>query len=212
VKTVPLAFIPPCIPKSAKSPPVGDGWIHEVTVDGWRIQIVKDRDRVALYTSDRNVCSHCFPALTKAFGAIAAKSCIIDGVLVACEPGRVIHIAVLHHALGSAREESIGVVGFDLLHLNGHDVRSLPLIERKLLLKMLTAKAAVANLVFVDGYADGGALIDAAGQLGLEGVVSKRRDAPYRSGRRGEWVKTKCATWLEANSDRGRRRAKSERV
>jgi bifunctional non-homologous end joining protein LigD len=85
-----------------------------------------------------------------------------------------------------------------LLHLNGHDLRSLPLIERKLLLKMLTARVAVANLVFVDGYADGGALIAAAKQLGLEGVVSKRPNAPYRSGRRGEWVQTKCAAWVES--------------
>jgi bifunctional non-homologous end joining protein LigD len=142
--------------------------------------------------------------LRKAFSAIAARSCIIDGELVACASGRVVHITALHRAPGSGRGESTGVVGFDLLHLNGHDLRSLPLIERKLLLKMLTARAAVANLVFVDGYADGGALIAAAKQLGLEGVVSKRRNAPYRSGRRGEWVQTKCAAWVEANNDRWR--------
>ncbi len=129
---------------------------------------------------------------------VPSQSCIIDGELVAADAGGFWTIA------GAAGENGPGVcvVSFDLLPLDGHDLRGLLLIERKDRLQGLLAKFQVPSLVYSDHFPDGSSLLKAAERLRLEGVVSKRRDAPYRSGCCSSWVKTKCETWLAANRDR----------
>jgi bifunctional non-homologous end joining protein LigD len=92
----------------------------------------------------------------------------------------------------------------DLLFHNGRDVRELPLVERKDLLMVLIMGAGDSRLRLSDGFDDGGELLAAAERMGLEGVVSKRRDAPYRSGSQCGWIKTKTRAWREANKDRWR--------
>jgi bifunctional non-homologous end joining protein LigD len=93
------------------------------------------------------------------------------------------------------------VWAFDILELNGRDLRPAPLTKRKLALEKVVNKAQDHRLRLSEHFDDGVALLASAERMGLEGVVSKRRDAPYRSGP-GDWIKVKCTTWREQNKDR----------
>src|SRR5690242_15983582 len=101
----------------------------------------------------------------------------------------------------SAAENLVEVWCFDLLEINGLDLRSLPLVERKEKLAAVLA-CATDNLRYSEVFADPGKLLDACEQKLLEGIVSKRSDAPYRSGK-SDWIKVKCESWREANKERG---------
>jgi ATP dependent DNA ligase domain len=127
VKVASTAFVPPSIPKLTTRPPAGDGWLHEVKVDGWRLETVKDGSDVALYSRNGVDLAYRFPALTEACGAISARSCIIDGELVAADASGFWGIPRATGRNGAG----VCVVAFDLLHLDGNDLRALPLIERK---------------------------------------------------------------------------------
>jgi bifunctional non-homologous end joining protein LigD len=96
------------------------------------------------------------------------------------------------------------VWAFDLLHHNGRDLRDLPLIERKARLEKLIIAANAGWLHYSESFDDGVELLKAADRMRLEGIVSKRCDAPYRSGKQCGWIKIKCATWREANRERWR--------
>ena len=91
---------------------------------------------------------------------------------------------------------------FDLLHLDGKDLRALPLTERKATLERLIYKARDNRLRFSETFDDGAKLLASCDRMSLEGIVSKRADAPYRSGPTKDWIKVKCAAWREANKDR----------
>ena len=99
-------------------------------------------------------------------------------------------------------EEQIAVIAFDFLHIEGEDLREMPLISRKACLEGFVSRAALPCLSCVPWFEDGGPLLATMERLGLEGVVSKRYDSPYRSGRREEWVKVKSKRWIEANRER----------
>jgi bifunctional non-homologous end joining protein LigD len=96
------------------------------------------------------------------------------------------------------------VWAFDLLHHNGRDLRDLPLFERKARLEKIIRAANADWLRYSELFDDGLKLLAEADRLGLEGIVSKRRDAPYRSGKQSDWIKVKCHTWREANKERWR--------
>lgn len=197
-------FIPPCIPTRAKALPAGPGWLHEPKLDGWRIQVVKEDDRIALLTRNGHDLAQRLPRLTKALQDIHLRSCIIDGELVADEEDRIGSALTMQSALASGREGQVAVMAFDLLHMAGEDLREVPLIQRKECLEALVGRATLPGLSYVAAFEDGGPLLATMESLCLEGVVSKRYDAPYRSGRRKEWVKVKCQIWLEANRERWR--------
>ena len=93
---------------------------------------------------------------------------------------------------------------FDLLQHNGRDLRELPLVERKARLEKVIIAANAGWLHYSESFDDGFELLKAADRMRLEGIVSKRRDAPYRSGKQSDWIKTKCATWRQANKERWR--------
>jgi hypothetical protein len=93
-------------------------------------------------------------------------------------------------------------VAFDLLELDGKDLRGEPLERRRQKLADLLERSGIACMCFSEAFNDGSALLKACAGLGLEGIVSKRRDAPYRAGKRPEWVKVKTAEWREANQER----------
>jgi bifunctional non-homologous end joining protein LigD len=134
--------------------------------------------------------------------AVPARSCIIDEEVTAFDPLDllVFHALHFHHAT----DDDIAVWAFDLLFDDGRDVRKLPLIERKEILAVLMIGAGDDRLRLSDGFDDGVELLAAAKRMGLECVVSKRRDAPYRSGSECSWVKVKTQAWREANSERWR--------
>src|SRR5262245_51712750 len=102
------------------------------------------------------------------------------------------------------QESELAVYAFDLLHLNGQDLRPQPLIERRQLLDRLLRRAKVPSLHLVDAFDDGQKLLEAAERHGLEGVVSKRRAAPYHSGPTRDWQKIKTQAWLKTNRERWR--------
>ena len=197
-------FLQPCIPKPVKALPTGSGWLFEPKLDGWRIQVVKHGKAVTLFTRNGHDCSRRVPRLVEALAALPVNSCIIDGELVADEEDRIGNLWSLHRALNEGRDELCSVLAFDLLHCDGEDLRSLPLIDRKDGLDRLVSTAAIPSLSYVAPFTDGARLFTTMDELGLEGVVAKRAASPYRSGRRGEWVKVKCQSWLEAHREQWR--------
>ena len=96
------------------------------------------------------------------------------------------------------------VWAFDLLYLNGKDLRPLPLVDRKVRLGRLVSKVRGTWLCYVETFTDGATLLKAADRMGLEGIVSKKAAAPYRSGSKCDWIKVKCPSWREANKERWR--------
>jgi bifunctional non-homologous end joining protein LigD len=197
-----LRFIPPCHPTLRPAPPTGDGWIHEVKFDGWRVQLHKEGRHVALYTKSGYDYALRFRGLSDALRALDADAAVIDGELVACDEEGAPDFRVLHSRAAISAE--LCIWAFDLLHLNGRDVCALPLADRKYLLERIVHKTNDDWLRFSETFDDGVKLLASAERMGLEGVVSKRARSRYRSGRSADWIKVKCPTWREANKDRWR--------
>jgi bifunctional non-homologous end joining protein LigD len=169
-----------------------------------RIEVVKDLEAIALYTRTGRDCSRRLPGLVQAFHGLPVRSCIIDGELVADEEDHAGDIWTLHRAMREGRHEQICVAAFDCVHLDGRDLRALAWTERNARLRRLTSHADLPELLAIEHFDDGERLLTIAEKLGLEGVVSKRRSEPYRSGRQPCWTKVKCPTWREKNRERWR--------
>jgi bifunctional non-homologous end joining protein LigD len=187
-RVLPAGFIEPCIPILAHKPPAGPQWVHEIKHDGYRLIARRDGERVRLFTRRGYDWTERFPAIATAAAKLRAKSFTLDGEAVICGPDGIAAFDELHsrRRLGEAI-----LYAFDLLELNGEDLRPLPFSKRKLRLARLLARAA-AGLAFNEHIeADGATVFEHARRMGLEGIVSKRLDAPYRSGRSGDWIKTK---------------------
>jgi bifunctional non-homologous end joining protein LigD len=195
-----LSFIDPCIPREVRQPPKGEGWIHQPKLDGWRCQAVKIGPKAVLYSRYGHDLSKRFPTIAAAVAKLPAKSVILDGELVqAGERG------IDFYALVGKQRRNVSFMVFDILSLDEKDLRSLPLEERLAQLKMLLSLSKVRDVALVPSFADGGALMLAAMKHNLEGVVSKRRDSAYTSGRGRFWLKSKTPTWRQANKDRWER-------
>lgn len=137
-----LKFIEPCIPTTAKALPIGPGWLFEPKIDGWRIQVAKDGDRVALYTRNGHDIAERLPRLTDALRGLPVRSCHIDGELIADYEDRIGDLWSLQRAMAEGRENRVAVMAFDLLSLDGFDLRGLHLADRKLRLDQLVARGA----------------------------------------------------------------------
>ena len=200
-------FIEPCCPTPRKEPPSGDGWLHEVKHDGYRAQAQFADRTPRIFTRRGYDWAARMPTIAAAVSALPVKSVILDGELVAIDTKGNAVFYELPAAVTSkpSRVKSwLIYYAFDLLYLDGFDLRGVPLIERKRLLQSLLNAARGLQLIkHVEHLdADGPVVLDHACKLGLEGIVSKRADAPYRSGKRPEWIKTKCPAWREANKGR----------
>ena len=188
-RALPAGFIAPCLPTSAPQPPSGDDWLHEIKHDGFRVIGRKNRDRVKLYSRPGNDLTDRFPLIVEALTKLRSQSCIIDGEAVACgEDG----IASFDRIRYRQHDASVFLYAFDLVELNGDDLRRDPLAVRKATLASLLAHAA-PGLRFNEhlNEQDGPLVFAHACKLGLEGIVSKRRNSPYRSGRSPDWIKSK---------------------
>jgi len=177
---------------AVESPPNSDGWCHEIKFDGYRMQLrVEDGDAVlktrkALDWTDK-------------FGAIAkvAKSLpdvLIDGEIVAMNQHGAPDFSALQAALSDGKTNALIFFAFDLLFADGEDLRSLPLRERKARLKkLLEARKGNRRLIqYVEHFEESGdSILEAANKLSLEGIISKKLDSPYRSGRSESWTKAK---------------------
>ncbi|HEU5254739.1 MAG TPA: DNA ligase D, partial [Vicinamibacterales bacterium] len=175
------------------TPPSGDEWLHEIKYDGYRIGARVRNRRVSLYTRNGNDWTAAFPEVADAVDHLGLDDALIDGeVAVVLPDGRTSFQALQNTAAGGRRGTLVYFV-FDLLRMKGDTLESRPLEERKALLKKLVGSRSTGRIRFsehIDG--NGQAFFSEACRAGLEGIVSKRRDQPYRAGRHGGWVKTKC--------------------
>jgi ATP-dependent DNA ligase len=207
VRTLPAGFIAPCLPMTAPSPPSGPLWLHEVKHDGFRIIARKDGERVRLYSRLGNDLTNRFPLIVEAMARL--PSCTIDGEAVACDDSGVASFNLLLHR---KRDDHVFLYAFDLIELDGEDLRREPLEQRKVDLRRLLSDAEPGLLFneWIDGGDFDAATVFEHGAvpLGLEGIVSKRKDSRYVSGRSPYWLKMKnpesAAARREAEEDWGR--------
>lgn len=185
-----LSFIPPLLPTLVDKPPEGDGWIHEVKFDGYRSQIVRDKDGVRIFTRRGLDWTAKYRDLVKAAGELNAESAIIDGEIVVLDEAGHSDFGELRKAI-TRRQHDLYFVAFDLLHLNGHDLRDMPLSDRRDILDALIPEGQ--RIQFSQALpGDARSVFHLIDQAGLEGMVSKRKDSVYRSGNSTAWLKVKA--------------------
>jgi bifunctional non-homologous end joining protein LigD len=183
-------FIEPALATSIEKTPSGSRWIHEVKFDGYRVQLHIANEGASVFTRNGHVWTERFKKIANDAFLIGASSAIIDGEVVVPAADGTTDFSVLQNQL-KGKSDKIVLIAFDLLYLNGYDLRKLPLVERKALLKNLIAKTAIQ---FSESFeVDGPEMFKHACGIGLEGVVSKVRDSRYNSGRGNDWVKKTCA-------------------
>ena len=186
-------FVEPQLAKLVERAPSAQGWAHEVKFDGYRLQLRVEDGEAVLRTRKGLDWTAKFAAIAEA--AAKLPDCILDGEAVALDHHGAPDFAALQAALSEGKSEDLIFFAFDLLFADGEDLRPLPLVDRKARLKELLAglKGKHAALRYVDHFETAGdAVLQSACRMHLEGIVSKELDAPYRSGRGGSWVKTKC--------------------
>ncbi|MDX8454057.1 ATP-dependent DNA ligase [Mesorhizobium sp. VK9D] len=184
-----LSFIPPLMPTLVDKPPDGDGWIHEVKFDGYRSQTIIDEDGVRIFTRRGLDWTSKYRDLAKAAGELGAESAIVDGEIIVLNNAGVSDFGELRKAI-TRRQHDLYYVAFDLLHLNGHDLRDMPLVDRRDILEaMISAGQRIQFSQALPG--DAKSIFHLVDQAGLEGMVSKRKDSVYRSGNSTAWLKTK---------------------
>jgi bifunctional non-homologous end joining protein LigD len=195
----------PCLPRPAKEPPSGPGWIHEIKHDGFRIVAHRDGAKTRLVTRNGNDFASRFPLIALAIAELPARSCVIDGEAIVCDENG---LAVFDLIRGHRILASAVLCAFDLLELDGEDLRRSPIEARKETLAKLLRGPQI-SLVMNEHYnGDGATVFKHACKLGCEGIVSKRLGSLYRSGRSDNWIKVKNpaapAVKREAEEDWGR--------
>ena len=202
---LPAGFIALCLPTKAPHPPTGNEWLHEIKLDGFRVVGRKDGARVKLYSRQGNDFTDRFPPIVEALARLRSRSVIIDGESVACDENGVPSFDRLRYR---RHDGAVFLYAFDLIALDGDDLRREPLEVRKATLASMLAKAGPGIRFNEHIEADGPTVFAHACKMGLEGIVSKRRDSLYRSGRSRDWLKMKnpaCeAVRREAEEDWGR--------
>jgi bifunctional non-homologous end joining protein LigD len=183
-------FVEPALASSIEKVPSGERWVHEIKFDGYRVQLHIANEDIKVFTRRGHDWTRRFKKIATDAYLISAGSAIIDGEIVVPAADGATDFSVLQNEL-KGRSTKIVMVAFDLLYLNGYDLRKLPLIERKAHLKKLIAKTSVQ---FSESFeVDGPEIYKHACSVGLEGIVSKVRDSHYGSGRGNNWVKKTCA-------------------
>ena len=194
-----LPFIVPAQPSLRARPPVGDAWLHEVKFDGYRCQLHKAGKDVVIFSRNGREFTERFPGIRDAVLTLHCRSAII-GEVVDCNEDGTPNFRRLHFRRYA--DQTLCVWAFDVMELNGADLRPLPLTARKQKLGALLRRHDNPCVRYSEPFKDGEQLLAECGPRGLEGIVSKRKQAPYRSGK-CDWVKVKCAQWKEDNKDRG---------
>lgn len=192
-------FVAPCFATLRDQPGAGEGWVHEVKFDGYRIEARIDHGKVSLLTRTGLDWTGRFGrTLEAALQALPCETALIDGEVVALDDAGISSFAALQRALSEHRTDKLVYFVFDLLHLDGRDLRPDPLLARKERLEDLLVSAPGDSLRYSEHVTEPGeTMLAHTCRLGLEGVVSKRADAPYRSGRGLDWIKSKCAAEQE---------------
>jgi bifunctional non-homologous end joining protein LigD len=182
-------FVEPELASSIEKVPAGDRWIHEVKFDGYRVQVHLANATVKIFTRRGNDWTNRFKKIANDAWHINAGSAIVDGEVIVPSDSGVSDFSVLQNEL-RGKSNKLVLYAFDLLYLNGFDLRKAPLFERKVLLRKLIANT---DILFSESFeTDGAAMFKHACKMGLEGIVSKVRDSRYNSGRGNDWVKVTC--------------------
>jgi bifunctional non-homologous end joining protein LigD len=187
-------FVEPALASATEKPPHGEQWRHEIKFDGYRVQARIDADEIRLLTRNGLDWTPRFASIAKALGRLALGSAILDGELIVEDSAGISSFNDLVSDLRTGRLDRLRYYVFDLLYLNGVDLRGASLANRKGLLAAVLESAPDADGIFLSEHfsIDGAKFFEHVSGLGLEGMISKRSDAPYRSGRSADWVKTRC--------------------
>ena len=180
--------------------PVGDDWVHEIKFDGYRLLANLRAGKVNLVTRGAQDWSARFPRLVEALQTVEVKTAVFDGEVVVLDERGVSDFQLLQNALSNGASAPTQYFAFDLLYLDGHDLRRLPLVERKKHLQAVLGSSAKQRkaIHYCDHVVGRGEIFyTQACQLGLEGVVSKRGHQPYVGRRTRDWLKTKCSRQQE---------------
>jgi DNA ligase D-like protein (predicted ligase) len=191
-KDVPLPqFVPFQLSQPVEKPPSGPQWVHEIKLDGFRMAARLDNGRVQLLTRTGLDWTHKYPSAAAALTNVNVKTAYIDGELCGVDEAGMPSFSQTQAATDGERGVHVVYYAFDLLHVGGWDLSSLQLIQRKALLEPLLANKPGLQFNGHDA-GDGELILQHAGKLGFEGVVSKTIDAPYAPGNRGLWRKAKA--------------------
>jgi bifunctional non-homologous end joining protein LigD len=187
-------FIEPSLASATERPPKGAGWRHEVKFDGYRIQARVDGAEIRLLTRKGLDWRDRFASVAEAVGALGLGSAILDGEIVVEDGAGVSNFSELVNDLKHGRQDRFRYYVFDLLYLNGVDLTNASLADRQGTLAALLASASPSDRLALSEHfsVDGDKFFEHVSRLGLEGMVSKRQDAPYRSGRSKDWLKSRC--------------------
>ena len=187
-------FVPPALAMLRSSAPSGKKWLHEIKFDGYRAQAHLRSGRVKLLTRNGHDWTERFGrAIPAALGQLAIREAVLDGEVVVEGASSASDFSALQADLSEGRTDRLVFYAFDILHLDGKDLRPASLLDRKEVLEALLRGASGA-LRYSDHFdEDGDLVLRHACRLSLEGVISKDRDAPYRSGRGKAWIKSKCS-------------------
>jgi bifunctional non-homologous end joining protein LigD len=192
-------FVAPELCTSVDRPPDAEGWCHEIKFDGYRVQLRAERGEAILRTRKGLDWTDKFGAIAKEGDAL--PDVLIDGEIVALDHNGAPDFSTLQAAISDGKTDNLIFYAFDLLFADREDLRRLPLGERKARLKELLEarpKAKAKSIRYVEHFETGGdAILESACKLSLEGIVSKKLSAPYRSGRSESWTKAKCRAGQE---------------
>jgi bifunctional non-homologous end joining protein LigD len=189
----PPNWIEPCLPTLVERPPVGSKWRHEVKWDGYRVCVIIDGGRATVRTRRGHDWTHRFKSIAAAAVALPFQNAILDGEAVVLDEQGNPSFAALQTRLDGESRAEVVLYAFDLLFLDGRDLRPLPLKERREpLVKLIGKPSSGAVLLSEEFETDGATFFKVACERGLEGMISKRFDLPYRSGRSSDWLKVKC--------------------
>ena len=177
LKSGPIA---PCLPRTTKEPPSGPGWVHEIKHDGFRILARRDATGVRLYTRNGYNFAARFPKIVEAVGSLPVRSCFIDGEAIVVDTNG---LSVFNLIRYRHHDRAAVLCAFDLIELDGQDLRGAPLEERKHTLANVLYRES-NSITFNQHYdGDGATIFKQVCALGCEGIVSKRLGSPYRSPR-----------------------------
>jgi bifunctional non-homologous end joining protein LigD len=186
-------FIPPQLASSSEQPPTGKGWLHELKLDGYRMQAHLENGKVQLLTRSGLDWTHRMRSLATSLEELPAKAALLDGEAIVLDERGISSFAALQAAFQEGAKHALLYYVFDLLHLDGHELRNLPLIERKkVLAELLEGLDEEAVRISEHVQDEKAAIFEEACRHGAEGIVSKRADSKYISGRSASWVKVKC--------------------
>jgi DNA primase len=187
-------FIWPCLATAREDAPAGDEWIHELAYDGSRTQAHLTDGKAVLYTSDGLDCSTTFASITQALRLLVARDAILDGEVVVLDERGAADPDELQRDIDAGRTDRLVYFVFDLLYVDGFDLRSVPLIERKRLLARVLSVLPMQRIRLAGHVeADGPDVFERACEMQIAGIVSKKRESAYRTGMQDTWVDVRCA-------------------